>query len=655
MERRINIRREPASAGWRIGFVVGALLVASGCATPVGVTRVDTQAMYKGLTASVLSTGRPSQYSEHLLVRLGLAGRFDEEPEAVLAGLRGPGRGLSREYLFVLSELSFFYAAKSQKPEYYLGSAVYAWAFLFGRPGELGADPLDPRTRLAANLYNVGLAQGLGGPDGESVEVESGSRRLPFGSLDVTVDPRSLVWSGYKMSRFVAVGEFRVRGVLNRYHQAGIGAPLAAELTPVGDGPEAEAARKRIPPRLKVPVTALLRLPDVFEELASGQMHGEIEIYAADAAETVEVGGRRVPLELEPTAVLAYHLEGAPIWDTELASFLSALRPPSPESLLMMHPYRPGKVPVVLVHGTASSPARWADMINELQNDPRLKERVDFWLFTYNTSNPILLSASELRASLRRILGELDPLGRDPALRQLVLIGHSQGGLLARLMVTDSGQRFWTAASEVPFEQVKAKPETMALLERTMFFEPLPFVSRVIFISTPHQGSFRSSSLVLGILRRLVTLPATLGSGVRDLAAQNESLRLLSDVPNAVENMRPGQRFVKTLSASPFAPGVSVHSIVAVPDAGPPAGQTDGVVAYESAHLVGVGSEKIVRSHHSAQGNPATILEVRRILYEHLSIPCGLECEVVDRVDAAAAAMDKPEPPEVETEGTERP
>jgi pimeloyl-ACP methyl ester carboxylesterase len=657
MERRHNVRRGPVSAGWRIGFVVGALLVVSGCATPVGVTRVNTQTMYKGLTASVLSTGRPSQYSEHLLIRLGLAGRFDEEPEAVLAGLRGPARGLSREYLFVLSELSFLHAAKSQKPEYYLGSAVYAWAFLFGKPGELEADPLDPRVRLAANLYNVGLAQGLGGPDGESVEVESGSRRLPFGNLDVTVDPRSLVWSGYKMSRFVAVGEFKVRGVLNRYHQAGIGAPLAAELTAIGDGPEAEAARKRIPPRLKVPVTALLRLPNVFEGLASGQMQGEIEIYAADVAETAEVGGRRVPLELEPTAALAYQLEGAPIWDTELASFFSALRPPSPVSLGMLHPYRPGKVPVVLIHGTASSPARWADMVNELQNDPKLKDRIDFWLFTYNTSNPILLSASELRTSLRRILSELDPLGRDPALRQVVLIGHSQGGLLARLMVTDSGERFWAATTEVPFEQVKARPETRELIERTIFFQPLPFVSRVVFVCTPHQGSFRSSSLVLGLLRRLIRLPATLRSSAHDLSAQNESLggQVLSDVPNAVENMRPGHRFVKTLSASPIAPGVSVHSIVAVPEAGPPAGQTDGVVAYESAHLEGVGSEKIVRSHHSAQGNPATILEVRRILYEHLGIPCGLECEVVDRVDAAAAAMEKPERPEVETEWAERP
>src|SRR5882672_3552436 len=277
----------------RSSLLLAVLVLASACATPIGVTHVSTQSMYRTLSASVLSGDRPSQYSEQLLTRLGLGERFDTDPEVVLAALRGPGVGLSREYLFVLSELSFFHAVKSQKAEYYLASAIYAWAFLFDRPGELGADPLDPRLRLAANLYNVGLAQGLGGPDGESVEIESGSRPLPFGSLEITVDPRSILWSGYKMTRFVAVGEFKVRGLLNRYHQAGIGAPLAAELAAIGDGPEAEAARKRIPPRLKVPVTALLRLPDVFEGLASGQMHGEIEIYAADAAETVEVGGRR--------------------------------------------------------------------------------------------------------------------------------------------------------------------------------------------------------------------------------------------------------------------------------------------------------------------------------------------------------------------------
>src|SRR5206468_12352233 len=156
------------------------------------------------------------------------------------------------------------------------------------------------------------------------------------------------------------------------------------------------------------------------------------------------------------------------------------------------------------VHGTASSPARWADIINELQNDPKLRGRIQFWLFTYNTSNPILLSASDLRQSLQSIRKELDPEGRDPALDQLVLIGHSQGGLLTRLMVTDSGTRFWDSFSDVPFDKVEMSPETRALIQRGMFFEPLPFVTRVVFIATPHQGSFRVSSLVLGLVRKLV-------------------------------------------------------------------------------------------------------------------------------------------------------
>ena len=296
--------------------------------------------------------------------------------------------------------------------------------------------------------------------------LESGSRPLPFGRIEISVDDKTLLWSGYRMVRFVSLGEFKVRGFLNRYRQAGIGAPLAAELTPAGDGPEAEEARKRIPPRLKVPVTAVLRIEDVSTGIATGNLKGRIEVYAADATTTVEIGGRNVPLELEPTAALAYQLEGAPVWDTEIGAFLSAFKPPFPEGLLMMHPYRPGRVPVVLVHGTASSPARWADIINELQNDPKLRGRIQFWLFTYNTSNPILLSASDLRQSLQRIRKEIDPDGRDPALDQLVVIGHSQGGMLTRLMVTDSGTRFWDAVTDTPFDQVEVSPETRALIQR---------------------------------------------------------------------------------------------------------------------------------------------------------------------------------------------
>jgi len=638
----------------RAGLLPAVLLLACACATPIGVTHVDTQSMYRSLTSSVLSADRPSQYSEQLLTRLGLVERFDTDPELVLAALRGPGEGLSREYLFVLAELSFYHAVKSQKAEYFLASAVYAYALALGRAEGPRFDPLDPRVRLAVNLYNLGLAQGLAGAGEATVVLEPGSRPLPFGRIEISVDDKTLLWSGYRMTRFVSLGEFKVRGFLNRYRQAGIGAPLAAELQPAGEGPEAEAARKRIPPRLKVPVTALLRIDDVSTGIATGNLRGRIEVYAADETTTAEIGGRSVPLELEPTAALAYQLEGAPVWDTEIGAFLSAFKPPFPEGLLMMHPYRPGRVPVVLVHGTASSPARWADIVNELQNDPKLRERIQFWLFTYNTSNPILLSAADLRQGLQRIRREIDPDGRDPALDQLVVIGHSQGGLLTRLMVTDSGSRFWDHSFDIPFDQVEMSPETRALIQRSLFFEHQPFVTRVVFIATPHRGSFRVSSFVLGIVRKLVTLPLTVVSAVTEVAAKGIGL-LAEAAPTAVDNMLPGSRFVRTLSASPIAPGVTAHSIIPVKNEGPPQGQDDGVVKYESAHIAEVVSEKIVRSTHSTQSIPATILEVRRILYEHLGIACGLECEVAERVDAAMASTPKSEPAVFRTDEIEVP
>lgn len=598
-----------------LAVLLVALALGSACSTPIGVIRGDRQSMYRTLTSSVLATGSPSGASEQVLNRLGLATRFEDEPETVLAELRGTGTGLSRDRLFALAELSFACAEKNRKQEYYLAAAVYAYAFML--PTEGAPSGIDPRVRLAADIYNLGLTLGLASAGGDTVVLEAAPRPLPFGRLDITVKPDDFLWGGYRFSRFIPVVEFEPRGLLNNYRQAGVGAPLAAEVTPTGEGATATAVRDRIPPRVKVPVTAFLRIEKPDEGIASGTVRGQLELYAADAARTVTVEGRAVPLELAPSATLAYMLEGAPVWHTELAGFLSAERSVFPGGLGLRHPYRPGRIPVVFIHGTASSPARWAPMVNELENDPVLRDRMQFWFFTYNTSNPILFSAAELRAALRKVRSEIDPDGRDPALSDLVLIGHSQGGLIARLMVTDSGDRFWSNVSKEPLDELKMTPEIREIVRTSLFFEPLAFVKQVIFISTPHRGSYRVTGFVLDLVRRFVTLPATIVKGAADIAKENPGAiprEVLGSTPTAVDNMLPGQRFVRTLSSSPIAPWVSTHSIIAVRGVGPPNGQTDGVVAYESAHLDGVASEKIVHSGHSTQGTPATIEEVRRIL-----------------------------------------
>jgi hypothetical protein len=603
-----------------LGALVLVLALAGACATPIGVVRGETRDVHRALTSSVLVTGRPSEWSTQVLHRDNLFERFEEDRAAALRELHqrldadGPP-----DRLFALAELSFLHAEQTGDRDHYLASAVYAYAFLLPEEHDPEVRPVDPRGRLAVDLYNWGLSRGLSAVDGEEVVLEAGARALPFGQLELAVDRSQFVWGGYRFSRFIPVGEFVVRGLRNRYRQAGVGAPLAAELEPLGSGAEAEAARKRIPPRVKVPVTVFVRLERPRHAIVEGRVEGRVELHAADEATAVRVGDRDVPLELEPTAALAYQLEGAPVWDFEIAGFRFAEHAVFADGLAMMHPYRPGRVPIVLVHGTASSPARWAELFNELQNDPLLGRRVQFWLFQYNTGQPILYSANLLRRALRAAVAELDPTGADPALRRMVIIGHSQGGLLAKLVTISSEGRFWANVTPVPLEQLDAPPETRELLQEVMFFEPLPEIERVIFVATPHRGSFRATGWTLNLIRRIVRLPGRLVWQFQELLTRPELAHLgISRLPTSVDNMSPGHPFIRVLSSIPVDPRITAHSIIAVRRPGPPFRQTDGVVAYESAHIDGVASERLVRSSHSTQGHPETIAEVRRILLEHL-------------------------------------
>jgi pimeloyl-ACP methyl ester carboxylesterase len=605
-------------------FVCGlfALLVlAAGCATPIGVVRGTTQETYYTLTANVLSAGEPSSWSKQVLHRNNLTEQFNQDPGATLATLHKRFTNqMTSDRLFALAELSFFHAEQSGKREYYLAAAVYAYAFLLPERQDMIIRPIDPRGRLAVDLYNWGIGRGLAAPDDGEVLLDAGTRALPFGEMTLMVEPSQFLWGGYRFTRFIPVGEFVVRGLANRYRQAGVGAALAAEVEPVGSDAASEIARKRIPPRIKVPVTAFVRFAEPLRALTEGKIQGQIELYASDQTTTVQVGDRDVPLELEATAALAYTLEGAPIWDFEIAGFRFADQAKIfGDGLIMTQPYYKGRIPILLVHGTASSPVRWAEMYNEIIHDPMLRGRYQVWLYQYNTGQPILYSAMLLRRALRAVLSEIDPSGEDDALRRMVIIGHSQGGILTKLMAVNSGTRFWNNVSEDPFDDFEMAPETHQLLREAMFFEPVPTLRRVVFVATPHRGSYQATGWALDLIRRFITLPGTLVSQFQGLLKSQTFAHLgVRQLPTSVDNMSPGHPFLTALNDLPIDPGITAHSIIAVLGDGPFTGKTDGVVAYESAHIDGVASELVVRSGHSTQGHPDTVEEVRRILTEHL-------------------------------------
>jgi hypothetical protein len=604
-----------------LGWISALLLIVSGCATPIGVSYVDRSVAYRSLTANVLSAEKPSSFSARELMNRNLYERFEEDPAKALAELHASlaSKG-DEDLLFALAELSFFYAENSGDRSYYLASAVYAYAFLL--PGQHGTPPrpIDPRARWAVDLYNQSLTQAAKSAEGAYAIPMGGTFKLPFGELTVTFNETDLIWAGYRMKDFVPAADVEVRGLRNRYRTPGVGAALAASIEPITAATSKQDAY--IPPRMKIPVTAFLRLDDPRGALKSGKLSGNLEFYTPDSARTVKINDVDVPIEFETTSALALTLEGSPIWDFEIAGFRSGDFTigdrKQTDGLFMLQPHRSGRMPVVLVHGTASSPARWAELANELENDPRFWGNYEIWFFMYNTGNPIAYSAMLLRDALTKAVEELDPKGTDPGLKQMVVIGHSQGGLLTKMTVIDTGMHLWPFS--VPPDQLNVSAETRDLLVRALIFKPLPFVKRVIFIATPHGGSYQALGFLGRLSSWLVNLPGRFvkfNVELLTLQAKGLTLGTVGGVPTSIDNMSPNNLFIRNLSAIPIAPGVVAHSIIAVDSDEPLNEAGDGVVKYTSAHIDGVESEKIVHSGHSVQGNPEAIQEVKRILIEH--------------------------------------
>jgi pimeloyl-ACP methyl ester carboxylesterase len=605
----------------------GLILLLAGCTTPIEVERQDPQEVERALESNVISTGQLSEATRIVLHRDDLSDRFNRDPEAAIASLHRtitPGNS-SPDALFALAEMSFHHAETTGKNPYFLAAAVYAYAFLFPEDPKQRPSGFDPRFRTACDIYNRSLTWAFASADRSRVDLRSGRFELPFGVIDITYDPAGAHWGDQALSNFTPADELRIKGLQIRYRRPGIGASLAADATP----PTQEKGFQ-VEPDVKVPVTAFLRVDASPRDLAQGRLRGSLEIHPAFEPSDVTVGGEAVPLEADTSTAFAFSLSDPKVWESELAGFLDGdFFDRTAAQLVGLEPYRPGQIPVIFIHGTGSSAGRWADLINDLQSDPAIREGYQFWSFSYATGNPVAFSAEQLRQTIETAVHTLDPQGRDPALQQIVLVGHSQGGLLAKWVSIDSGSRLWDTLSTKPPEDLHLSPETRSLLRRVFFVTPLPEVRSVIFIATPQHGSFVAESSIGQLLARLVTPGARILTALRDLTdddSKDRGLRAGMTQFGSVWDMSPSNPMMKAFGAIPVSPQIAAHSIIAVEGDGPIETGDDGVVSYESAHIPEAVSELVVRSGHSVQSNPKTVRDVRRILLLHLAEACPKGC-----------------------------
>ncbi len=632
--------RSAARPSGPLGFSVAlastacALLV-TGCVstTPLGADRVSSRTAYAQVERNALSTGQPSDDARWIIHRYGLTQLAKEHPDEAVRQLHEHAlRTRDRNILYALAELSYVagdFVNQSVKPwdprdarDFYLGAAVYSYLFLFSDDA-LGpkASAFDRRFRNACDLYNHGLGLALKArrETNDVVYLESGKRRLPVGEITIDFSSAEFPFSLDLADKFLLADEFKVRGYSVRVREPGVGTPLL--------GVSKEVEKLRI--RRTVPATAFLRLGSSLKEIAEGQGNARLELYSVFDRASVTVGDASVPLEADITTPRAYTLNQSFAWRVEKLQFLNpggALQ----SQLIQTSPYKAGLIPVVFVHGTFSSPVWWGEMINALQADPELRSRIQIWMFLYSSSNPILISAAELRQSLTNLVHQLDPEGKDPALQQMVVIGHSQGGLLTKLTATDTGNRLWSSVSKKSIESLDATDEEKKMLGNLFCPEPLPEVKRVVFISTPHRGSYRVGNFLRNIIRKLVSTPAWMARRGQSLMKLTEQMEVPKEVRTrhltSIDGMSPKNPTMLALADTPVATNIVAHSIIPVKE-GFSDIQTgnDGVVEYKSAHVDYAQSELVVRYSHSCQDQPITIEEVRRILHEHLtSLPPGV-------------------------------
>lgn len=355
--------------------------------------------------------------------------------------------------------------------------------------------------------------------------------------------------------------------------------------------------------------------------------------------------------------------------DADGTELLGAFRPKkaiNTMGLYFSEPYDPRKIPVVFTHGLMSGPATFANLTNRLLVDPVIRENYQFWFFGYPSGLAWTIPASRQRQALKELMQEYNPRGTSREMNNIVMVGHSMGGLITRF---NNSTKPWTLMKGVfelspeTFEGMTLEnwkkgmaplhydEQTLERLQNNFIFSPPQGVTRIVYMATPHRGSTFADNWIGRLGQRLIDLLSDMLEEVTRIATLSRGMFLLNplqlkDELTSIRQLSPNSSLVKYMSELRGSPNVPVHSIIGDRGRNDTPNSSDGVVKYHSSHLDWSASEKIVPSGHSVQDDPASAVELRRILREHLVKVKGRK--TLEEADAKAATpvwQANPSPP----------
>jgi len=383
----------------------------------------------------------------------------------------------------------------------------------------------------------------------------------------------------------------------------GIGMPVVA----IGRAVSQDYRKNFALKRLYGTATGLIRF--------NGQ-HATIDFGLPINQDKVNLNGQSYPLAADFSAPIALGLIREKPQRLGLIRMLRPEKYADTARLARLQLYDKDRIPVIFVHGLQDTPASWSPMINILRGDPEIRAHYQFWVFSYPSGYPYMYSAALFRK-------ELDGVNKVfPDHKKIVLVGHSMGGIISRLMITDVGDKIWRSFFGKPPAQTDLPGPTRKLLEESFVFNRRPEVSRAIFICAPHRGAPMGANWIGRLGSSLVKMPFFVASiPVKSISAAmtpDPASAQMNRIPTSIDTLAPNNRFVREVNKYSTTPGIPYHTIVGDRGRGDTPNSSDGVVPYWSSHLDGAASELIVPSNHSAPSNPQAIAEVKRILKLHL-------------------------------------
>lgn len=463
----------------------------------------------------------------------------------------------------------------------------------------------NPRDTQARDTYNFAVARvfdqirksGLD-PWTQPLQVPTPEGPMVLGCRK---DPRP-GWEAWRYD-FTPADRIGMEGsyVEQRTVRPGIGAPVVAK----GKGMNDRAKQDFTVPRIYYGVTALIR----FE----GKEQAVVSFEDPLAEEEVKFAGHTQPLAADFTVPLATMLSETEPKKFELMRLLFPADYAETARIARLQPYDPNKTVVLVIHGLMDSQATWTPMINTLRGDPEIRKNFQFWFFSYPSGYPYPYSAALLRK-------ELDAIRQKYPMKDIVVIGHSMGGCISRLLITDTGDKLWTDIFRKTPQESHLSPNTRRLAEDALIFSHRKEVGRVIFIAAPLKGSDLAGRSIVRWVSGLIRTPGNLmtaGAEMLKSSSFEEGDLRLRRAPDSVDTLTPNNRFVKAINRIPIVPGIPYHTIIGDRGKGDTPNSSDGIVPYWSSHMDGAVSEKIVPSGHSAHQNAEAIAEVRRILLLH--------------------------------------